>query len=358
MAPDQSSTAADAASPPAAPSLAELSEREVLTRVLARLSAGSAGAETLVGPGDDCAVVRAPDGRFVVTTDMMVHGPDFRLAWSTPFDLGWKAAASNLSDVAAMGARPTALVVAIAAPQELGVDVLEGIADGLAAGCAAMAPGCGVVGGDLSASATLTLSITAFGSLDDRAPVLRSGARPGDVLAVAGNLGAAGLGLRLLFERAQEDGVPSSRLAARLRERLPAVLDAQLRPTSPIAAGIAAGGSATAMMDVSDGVVLDARRMARASGVVLDLDPAAVDAHAAALTDVDGIDASLARSLVLGGGEDHAMLACFPEGVALPVGFTVLGRVREGAPEVRLGGAALEDRGGWDPYLGWDGAAG
>ncbi|MCJ1685569.1 thiamine-phosphate kinase [Rathayibacter sp. VKM Ac-2927] len=341
--------------PDPSPTLAELSEGEVLARILPRLGGG---AETLVGPGDDSAVLRARDGRFVVTTDMMVHGPDFRLAWSSPFDLGWKAAASNLSDVAAMGARPTALVVAIAAPQRLGVDVLEGIADGLAAGCAAMAPGCGVVGGDLSASSTLTLAITAFGSLDGRPPVLRSGARPGDVIATAGPLGVSGLGLRLLFERARTAGEPDAALARALRAEHPEVLDAQLRPTPPIAAGIAAGGVATAMMDVSDGVVLDARRLARASGVVLDLDPDAVDAHAAPLTAVKGIDAALARALVLGGGEDHAMLACFPPGTALPRGFTALGTVREGAAEVRLGGVALDERGGWDPYLGWDGAAG
>ncbi|SMH35312.1 thiamine-phosphate kinase [Rathayibacter oskolensis] len=343
--------------PDPSPTLAELSEGEVLARVLHRLGTAS-GSETLVGPGDDSAVLRAPDGRFVVTTDMMVHGPDFRLAWSTPFDLGWKAAASNLSDVAAMGARPTAMVVAISAPQHLGVDVLEGIADGLAAGCSAMAPGCAVVGGDLSASSTLTLAITAFGSLDGRAPVLRSGARPGDVVAAAGPLGAAGLGLRLLFERARAEGEPSAVLARELRTLFPEVLDAQLRPTPPIAAGIAAGGTASAMMDVSDGVVLDARRLARASGVVIDLDAAAVDAHAEALTWVDGVDLALARTLVLGGGEDHAMLACFPAGVATPPGFTVLGVVREGEPEVRLDGTALEERGGWDPYLGWDGAAG
>lgn len=341
--------------PDPSPTLAELSEGEVLARILPRLGGG---AETLVGPGDDSAVLRAPDGRFVVTTDMMVHGPDFRLAWSTPFDLGWKAAASNLSDVAAMGARPTALVVAIAAPQGLGVDVLEGIADGLAAGCAAMAPGCGVVGGDLSASSTLTLAITAFGSLDGRPPVLRSGARPGDVVATAGPLGRSGLGLRLLFERGRRSGEPSADLARGLRERWPELLDAQLRPVPPIGAGIAAGGVASAMMDVSDGIVLDARRMARASGVVIDLDPEAVAAHAAPLTVVDGVDDALARSLVLGGGEDHAMLACFPAEAALPDGFTLLGRVRKGAPEVRLGGTALDERGGWDPYLGWDGAAG
>src|SRR5215218_851177 len=93
--------------------IGELGEGAVLGRIFPRLLES---ASTVVGPGDDAAVIAAPDGRFVVTTDMMVHGPDFRLAWSTPFDLGWKAAASNLSDVAAMGAVPTALVVALGAP--------------------------------------------------------------------------------------------------------------------------------------------------------------------------------------------------------------------------------------------------
>src|SRR6187431_3454428 len=108
----------------------------------------------LVGPGDDSAVRSAPDARFVVTTDMMIHGPDFRLAWSTPFDLGWKAAASNLSDVAAMGAVPSALVVALAAPRDTPVEFLESFADGLREACAALSPSCGVVGGDLSVSDT------------------------------------------------------------------------------------------------------------------------------------------------------------------------------------------------------------
>jgi thiamine-monophosphate kinase len=335
--------------------LAELSESAVLARILPRMSAGS---HAELGPGDDAAVVSAPDGRFVVTTDMMVHGPDFRLAWSTPFDLGWKAAASNLSDVAAMGARPTALVVSIAAPPSTPMSVLEGVADGLSAGCTAMAPGCGVVGGDLSTSATLTLSITAFGSLDGRAPVLRSGARPGDVVAVAGVLGFAGAGLRLLFERARRDGEPDALRARDIRSRYPAAIDAQLAPVPPIAAGIAAGGRATAMMDVSDGVVLDARRMAKASGVAIDFAPDAIEAAAHPLTAIDGVGSALARSLVLGGGEDHAMLACFPAGAALPEGFVALGRVVAGEPEVRLGGVALTERMGWDPYLGWDGGVG
>ncbi|NQX13695.1 thiamine-phosphate kinase [Microbacteriaceae bacterium VKM Ac-2855] len=349
MAPPSSDDAA------ARPTLADLSEGDVLARILPRMRSG---ADALIGPGDDAAVVRAEDGRFVVTTDMMVHGPDFRLAWSTPFELGWKAAATNLSDVAAMGARPTALVVAIAAPSTTPVDVLEGIADGLTAGCAALSPGCGIVGGDLSASATLTLAITAFGSLDGRDPVLRSGAHPGDIVAVAGVLGHAGAGLRLLFERGRRDGEADAELADGLRERHPEVLAAQLAPAPPIAAGTAAGGRASAMMDVSDGLVLDGRRMATASGVLIDFDSAAIDAAASPLTSLPGIDAAVARTLVLGGGEDHAMLACFPPGVALPDGFEQIGRVGEGGPEVLLDGHPLHDRFGWDPYLGWDGGVG
>ena len=104
-----------AARPGVGATIAELGESAVLARVLPRLQPAEVA---LLGPGDDAAVLAAPDGRYVVTTDLLVHGPDFRMAWSTPFDLGWKAAATNLTDVAAMGARPTALVVAIAAPPE------------------------------------------------------------------------------------------------------------------------------------------------------------------------------------------------------------------------------------------------
>src|SRR6187402_257400 len=182
--------------------LGEIGEGAALARIFPRLPRAAA---ELLGPGDDAAVVAAPDGRYVVTTDMMIHGPDFRLAWSTPFDLGWKAAASNLADVAAMGAVPTALVVALAAPADSPVALLEGIADGLREACAAMAPSCGVVGGDLSVSSTLTIAVTAFGDLEGRAPVLRSGARVGDVVAVAGVLGLAAAGLRMLFDFGVQD---------------------------------------------------------------------------------------------------------------------------------------------------------
>ena len=319
--------------------LGSVGEVAALTRVFPRLPVS---ASTLVGPGDDAAVLAAPDGRFVATTDMMIHGPDFRLAWSTPYDLGWKAAATNLSDVAAMGATPTALVVALAVPAATELAFLEGFADGMRAACEELAPGCGVVGGDLSVSETLTVAVTAFGDLGGRAPVLRSGARPGDILAVSGSLGVAAAGLRLLFaEAVDESGAPDAGRAAILAEREPAPIAAQLRPRPPVADGVlAAKAGATAMLDLSDGLALDARRIAEASGVALDLDRAAVSSREA-----------------LTGGEDHGLLAAFPPDAALPGGFRRVGVVVEGAG-VLLDGRRYDERGGWDPFAGWNGEAG
>ena len=315
-----------------------IGESATLARIFPRLPASDSA---IVGPGDDSAVMAAPDGRFVVTTDMMIHGPDFRLAWSSPHDLGWKAAASNLADVAAMGATPTALVVAIAAPADSPVALLEGIADGLRDACLALAPGCGVVGGDLSVSATLTIAVTAFGDLAGRAPVLRSGARVGDVVAVSGVLGRAAAGLRLLFERGVADGRPDATATAALRAAEPALVAAQLAPAPPIGDGVlAALGGATAMLDLSDGLALDARRLATASGVALDL-------SARAVGDRESLD----------GGEDHSLLATFPAGTPLPGGFRAIGTVVAGAG-VLVDGQPYDERGGWDPYDEWSGQAG
>ena len=312
--------------------LGELGESAVLARIFPRLPESSA---TILGPGDDAAVLRAPDGRFVVTTDTMIHGPDFRLAWSSPHDLGWKAATTNLADVVAMGAVPTALVVAIAAPPGTDVAVLEGIADGLRDACERLAPGCGVVGGDLSSSATFTIAVTAFGDLEGRDPVTRSGARPGDVLAVSGPLDLAARGLELLFSRAVDaTGAPDAARAAALRAEFPAEIEAQLAPTPPLGDGPrAALAGATAMLDVSDGLAIDARRLATASGV-------RVDIHAA----------SLESSASLDGGEAHALLATFPAGAALPGGFRAIGTVTAGEG-LSVDGVAHVARGGWDPYV-------
>jgi thiamine-monophosphate kinase len=339
-----------------------LGELETLRRIVRRLPRA---ATELLGPGDDAAVVAAPDGRYVVTTDMMIQGPDFRLAWSTPHELGWKAAVSNLADVAAMGAVPTALLVALAAPTDTSVALLEGIADGLRDACDALAPGCGVVGGDLSTSSALTIAVTAFGNLGGRAPVVRSGARVGDEVAVAGRLGLAGAGVWLLYRDGQaesgvdSDPVPDAGRALAVRSEHPELVTEQVAPTSPIALGaVASDAGATAMLDVSDGLVLDASRIANASGVTIELHESAVEAEVQALAAVDPVVGSRARDFVLAGGEDHSLLATFPAG-RVPDGFRVIGTVRaRGDSPVTVGGVVYARPGGWDPYADWDGAAG
>lgn len=349
-----------------AATLGSAGELATLARIVARLpDADSAD----VGPGDDCAVVRAPDGRFVITTDMMVEGPDFRLAWSTPHDLGRRAATSNLADVAAMGARPTALLVAIAAPAGTRVADLEALADGLREGCILQAPGCGVVGGDLSVSDALVITVTATGDLEGRDPVLRGGARPGDVIAVAGTLGMAAAGVQLLFDEARSAGpdgepVPDARLARELRAAHPDAVEAQLAPVAPLAAGSsAARAGASAMLDVSDGLLLDLARMARASAVVIDLRTADLTADARRVAAAHPSLPPRALDLVLTGGEDHALVAAFPAGTALPEPFRAIGAVGEpGAtgPAVTVDGRPYDGPrtalGGWDPYADWDGA--
>jgi thiamine-monophosphate kinase len=345
-----------AATDDGAPTLGSAGERAALQRIFPRLPAAE---HALLGPGDDAAIVAAPDGRVVISTDLLVHGPDFRRAWSSPYDLGWKAAATNLADIAAMGAVPTALVVALAAPASTPLADLEALADGLREGCAALAPGVGVVGGDLSASPTLTVAVTVFGDLEEREAVLRSGGRPGDVLAIAGSLGRAAAGLALLFERAvDEHGEPDARRMPALRSKHAALVEAQLAPRPAIAAGrLAALAGATAMLDVSDGLLLDAGRIAEASGVRIDLDAGALAAEAAALAEEAPTLADRALALVLGGGEDHGLLAAFPPG-AVPHGYRVLGRLVDGAG-VTVGG---RDSGavvpGWDSFEAWDGRTG
>jgi thiamine-monophosphate kinase len=173
--------------------LADVGESGLLRAIFPLLPPGD---HTLVGPGDDAAVVGAPDGRVVATTDVLVEGRDFRRAWSSAQDVGAKAAAQNLADVAAMGAVPTALLVALVAPPDLPLAWAVGLSEGLAAGCAGT--GAGVVGGDLSSGPLVVVSVTALGDLAGRRPVLRSGARPGDVVALAGTLGRSAAGLALL----------------------------------------------------------------------------------------------------------------------------------------------------------------
>jgi thiamine-monophosphate kinase len=316
------------------PTVAELGENESLRRTVSRLNGTD---YAVVGSGDDSAVINAADGRFVVTTDTMIEGHDFRLDWSTGFDLGWKAVATNVSDVAAMGARPTSLVVAIAVPGSTPITFLEEFADGLKAACEQLAPGCGVVGGDLAAADQVFISVTAHGDLEGREPILRSGAKPGDVLAVAGTLGRAAAGLSLLFS-GDADAISA----------YDALVDVQKRPEPPIAAGV--GLNATSMLDVSDGLAKDAARIAKASGVKLVINSRDLQGFEAMLDDVAMRLGVQAGDWVLGGGEDHSLLATFAPGVELPRAFKPIGVVVEGSG-VYLDAAKLNEA-GWDSITG------
>jgi thiamine-monophosphate kinase len=306
-------------------------------------------------------VLAAPDGRVVATTDFLIEGRHFRRDWSSAGDVGGKAAARSLADIAAMGAEPTGLLVALAAPPDLPVSWARELAAGLAAECARA--GASVIGGDTARASCVLLAVTGLGDLAGRAPVLRSGARPGDVVAVAGPLGHAAAGLALLSAGlASEEPLVAAGLS---------LVAAHRRPAPPYDAGPeAAGLGATAMIDVSDGLLADLGHVADASGVLIDVatdrlgpgEPLLAAARAVAgarrhdsLGRTDGgttagsSDSPQAEALrwVLTGGEDHSLVATFPAGAALPVGWTVIG-------EVRPGRGVLVDGQPWVGTRGWD----
>ncbi|NKX49094.1 thiamine-phosphate kinase [Arthrobacter deserti] len=328
--------------------VAELDEQGLPQRIFPRLGGTRAGAVP-VGPGDDAAVVAAPDGRTVVSIDTLVQDQDFRLLWpgghrSTGFDVGWKCAAQNPSDINAMGAEATSLVVSLTLPGATEVAWVEDLADGL---CAALdglgAARCAVVGGDLGKGPAVVVTAAVTGDLGGRAPVLRSGARAGDVLAVTGSPGRAAAGLALL-----EGRHPYADLPGPLKE----LAAAQARPVPPLALGPAAAAAGVhAMLDVSDGLVRDAGRLARASGVTVDLDPSALLPFARPLRAAADLAGADPLAWVLGGGEDHGLLAAFGPGAALPDGFTAVGRVYDGAGKVTVADAEPGTV-GWDHFAG------
>jgi thiamine-monophosphate kinase len=295
----------------------------------------------LVGIGDDAAVLAAPDGRVVASTDFLLEGRHFRRDWSSARDVGGKAAARSLIDVAAMGAVPTGLLVALAAPGDLPVSWARGLAEGLAAECARA--GASVVGGDTARAGSVLIVTTVLGDLAGRAPVLRSGAVPGDLVAVAGPLGHAAAGLALL-----QAGHREGPLVA-----------AQRRPVPPYDAGPeAAGLGATAMIDISDGLLADLGHIADASGVLIDLSSDRLGADDALLAAARTLNLGLTNggstsgsadplAWVLGGGEDHALAATFSPRATLPPRWTVIG-------EARPGTGVLVDGQPWSGPAGWD----
>ena len=306
-------------------SVSDAGEFGLIARIRQRLRAADA---VVLGPGDDAAVVASPDGRVVVTTDVLVDGVHFRRDWSTAYQVGRKSAAENLADVVAMGARPTAIVVGLAAPADLSLEWTDALLDGLQDECAAVSAG--LAGGDVVRSPTLMISVTALGDLHGREPVRRSGAVPGQVVVVAGRLGHAAAGLDLLRAGRHEPAL---------------LVDAHRAPTVPYDAGLRlVTAGATSMIDVSDGLVADLGHVATESGVRIELasddlplPPELVEAGL-----LLGVDP---RTWVAGGGDDHAFAATMSDTAALravamladldvPVPFAQVGRVVAGEPGV------------------------
>ncbi|MEY4137258.1 MAG: hypothetical protein RL205_1386 [Actinomycetota bacterium] len=309
--------------------LGDVGEFELIDRLTSGLASNR---HVIVGPGDDTAVVAAPDGRTLVTVDILIEGRHFRRDWSTAVDIGRKAAAASLADIAAMGGTATALVVAFAAPADLPAAWALQCMSGMAEECSLV--GASIVGGDISASDSIVISVTALGDLSEAAPVLRSGAKVGDRIALAGRVGWSAAGLAVLTR-----GFRSPRT----------LVNAHRFPEPPYAAGPrAAKAGATSMIDISDGLIADARHIAEASDVVMSLTSAALEVPeeiraTAAAYNVDP------RLWLLTGGEDHALLATFSGKRRLPAGFIEIGVVEapdDQGPGVVIDGVRDTSRGG------------
>jgi thiamine-monophosphate kinase len=290
--------------------LADIGEFGLVAALAERFPQGD---QVLIGPGDDAAVVSFPDGRVVVSTDLHVDTRHFRRDWASAAEIGHKVAAANLSDVNAMGGRATALTVGLAAPADLPVEWALALADGIAEECALV--GASVVGGDLTAADQVVVAVTVLGSVAGD-PVRRSGARAGDVVAIAGRQGWAAGGLAVLAR-----GFRSPRK----------LVDAYRRPEPPYAAGAqAAALGATAMIDVSDGLLADVAHVADASGVAIDIHTSSFEIA----EPLQAVGAALGTDplrFILTGGDDHALVATYPTGALLPEGWTRIGEVTEGA---------------------------
>lgn len=306
-----------------------IGEFELIERLAPRLSPGSS--RVPIGHGDDAAVIDLGGSQACLAVDAIVEGRHFSWGLSTPADVGWKALAVNVSDIAAMGAEPVAAVIALGRPGGFDPDDVEALYDGMAA--AARHWSVDLVGGDTVHTEQLVVALTLLGRVDADRAVRRSGARPGEAVVCVGPLGAAAAGLQLAL--AGHDA-PA------------ALLGAHRRPPARIAAGrVLADGGVTAMIDVSDGLGADLGHLARASGVTVRVD-------ASALPVADGVLDAAARlgddpwGLVCGGGEDFALVATAPPelaaglvataGAAEGVAAAVIGDVRppEPAPAVEL----------------------
>jgi thiamine-monophosphate kinase len=335
--------------------MVRMGEFELLARIRERLPAS--GPRTHLGSGDDAAVT-LPGGVTATSVDALVDGVHFRRDLASPTQIGHKALATALSDLAAMGAEAGEAYVVLGLPPDFGDEECIELLEGMTALC--RATGTDLIGGDLSRAQELFLAVTVVGHASDSAALVpRSGAQPGDSLVLTGEIGGAAAGLHLLQNADWSIDPPiawskdqrAANWADALRSR-------QLEPTPRLAAGQAlAGAGATAMIDLSDGLGADARHLAQASGVKLEIEAGAVPlaAAAVALSEATGRD----PWRLLGGGEDYELLASVPphrldQAVAAVSGkggtaLTKVGEVQTGSGvEIRLPGGRLLEPEGFD----------
>jgi thiamine-monophosphate kinase len=314
--------------------LRDVGEHEWIATLVRRLGARPFR-RVLLGPGDDAAAVRPGRVPLLVTVDALVENVHFRRGWAPPAALGRRSYLTSASDLAAMGGVPRFALLALAAPPALPVAALDALVAGFAA--AARRDGARLVGGNLAASPHLALTATVIGEAPG-AVVTRAGARPGDLLLVTGWLGAAGLAVH--------------RLAAGGRGRLP-------DPPRRVHAGRVLARVASAMIDVSDGLVQDLGHLCRASGVAAEIDLARLPVAIACRRALGGRAATFAA----GAGEDYELLVTVPARRlpalrrALPrlgCRLTPIGRVLAGRPSVRVRGldgrAVRVARSGFDHF--------
>lgn len=314
---------------PPSRTLGELGEFALIASITGDLGADP---RVPVGPGDDGAVVRI-DGDLVVSTDTVVEGVHFRNDWSLPHEIGQRAVAAAVADLIAMAARPVAMVVAFSGPAELAASWAKQCTQGMR--LEAAKSGIALVGGDVTAGPVVVLTVTVLGDLQGQPPLLRSGARAGEVIGLRGRTGWAAAGLRVLSR-----GFRSPRV----------LVEAYKVPEVVYAAGTEArAGRAGAMIDVSDGLLADLGHVANASGVRLNVRrecftlPQPLQAVSAAT----GADP---WGLILTGGEDHAFAATFPSPSEVPDGWLVIGDVAAGEPGVTVDGATWDGAQGWDHF--------
>ena len=323
--------------------VSECSESELIRRYQEVLPVGE---RTMIGIGDDCAQIATPEGSFVVSTDVIVEDQHFHRYWSDAYQIGARITAQNLADIAGMGGYTSSIVISVVLTPDTEVEWLIDVVRGI--GDRAREVGAGVVGGDMSAGEKMVLSMTVMGWCEGD-PVVRSGAKPGDVIAVSGRVGFSHAGLDLLLGEHIDPAIRDDESMGIMAE----ALNMYRAPEPPLETGPAAArAGAHAMMDLSDGIAMDGTRMAKASGVIIDLDPTALEREADPLRQLAEICGVNPVEWVVFGGEDHGMIAAFGPDATIPEGFRIVGHVREvGEGEnanMFLNGHAL--RGKWDHF--------